>query len=142
MTPPKDSKELREAAGITMNVFDEPNLVIGDKIITLTPEQETEYLKRFDSYAKEFGGRVEQDLLYDLDEIDNKPWRVFRQLAKIMPEYAEEYTRYEAFYSYGGGHKVKQLIEEFEQTDYFKESGFPEHIAQLSQTVSKEVEDE
>lgn len=67
-------------------------------------------------------------LLFDLDEIDNKPWRVFRQLSKIMPEYAETYYRYEAFYSYGGSKEVMKLIEEFEKTDDFKESGFPEMI--------------
>lgn len=54
------------------------------------------------------------DMLYDLDEIDNKPWRVFRQLANIMPEYADIYTRYKEFYSYGGGQKVMKLIEEHE----------------------------
>lgn len=135
MTPPKDSKELRDK----LRALKRPNM---QDFRYPIEAYEDDLVELIDSYAKEFGGRVEQDLLYDLDEIDNKPWRVFRQLAKIMPEYAEEYTRYEAFYSYGGGHKVKQLIEEFEQTDYFKESGFPEHIAQLSQTVNEEEKDE
>lgn len=67
----------------------------------------------------------ERELLYDLDEIENKPWRVFRQLAKIMPEYANTYTDYEAFYSYGGGSEVQQLIGKFKETDDYKESGFP-----------------
>lgn len=53
--------------------------------------------------------------LYDLDEIDNKPWRVFRQLAKIMPEYADTYSRYEKFYSHGGCNEVIKLIEKFEK---------------------------
>lgn len=71
-----------------------------------------------------------ENLLVDLDEIDNKPWRVFRQLARIMPEYADTYLRYEAFYSYGGGSKVLALIEEFEKTNHFKDSGFSKMIAQ------------
>jgi hypothetical protein len=57
----------------------------------------------------------EQDLLFDLDEIDNKPWRVFRQLAVLVPDCADTYRRYERFYSYGGGLEVEKLIEIFEQ---------------------------
>jgi hypothetical protein len=83
---------------------------------------------------------AKDDLLYDLDEIDNKPWRVFRQLARIMPEYADCYWRYEAFYSYGGGLKVEALITEFEQTDDFKDSGFPEMIARLQPPTAGEGE--
>jgi hypothetical protein len=67
---------------------------------------------------------LKNELLFDLDEIENKPWRVFRQLANLMPEYADTYTRYEAFYSFGGGRKVMALIEEFEKTDDYKESYF------------------
>lgn len=58
--------------------------------------------------------KAEDELLYDLDEIENKPWRVFRQLAEIMPEYADTYHRYEKFYAYGGGNTVMKLIEKFE----------------------------
>lgn len=61
--------------------------------------------------------RRERAILYDLDEIENKPWRVFRQLAKIMPEYADTYSRYEKFYAYGGGEKVMKLIEDFESKE-------------------------
>lgn len=53
--------------------------------------------------------------VHDLDEIDNKPWRVFRQLAKLRPEYADTYKRYEEFYSHGGGQEVMKLIEKFEE---------------------------
>lgn len=59
--------------------------------------------------------QLENNLLFDLDEIENKPWRVFRQLAVIMPDYAETYQRYERFYSHGGGNEVMKLIEEFER---------------------------
>ena len=76
--------------------------------------------------------RIKQDLLYDLDEIDNKPWRVFRQLAAIVPEFADIYTDYEAFYAFGGGRKVRKLINDFKQTDDYKESGFPEKREKLS----------
>lgn len=65
---------------------------------------------------------VENNLLYDLDEIDNKPWRVFRQLANIMPHYEEEYRRYENFYANGGGRKVEALIEEFEKEQAAEEA--------------------
>jgi len=58
---------------------------------------------------------LKQELLFDLDEIDNKPWRVFRQLGAIMPEYKDEYLRYEHFYMHGGGQQVMKLIEEFEK---------------------------
>ncbi len=78
----------------------------------------------------------ETELLFDLDEIDNKPWRVFRQLAKIMPEYADTYTDYEAFYSYGGVIKVRALIEEFKKTADYKESGFSEKSSQLMAKLS------
>jgi hypothetical protein len=78
------------------------------------------------------------DLLFDLDEIENKPWRVFRQLAEIMPDYAGIYTEYQAFYSYGGGREVKKLIEEFKKTDDYKDSGYPERLATLK---AKQEED-
>lgn len=69
-----------------------------------------------------YTARKEKDLLYDLDEIDNKPWRVFRQLAKIMPEYEDEYRRYEDFYAHGGGEKVMKLIEAHEREKRLNET--------------------
>lgn len=42
------------------------------------------------------------NLLFDLDEIDNKPWRVYRQLAKLVPECEETYTRLASFAEQGG----------------------------------------
>jgi hypothetical protein len=59
----------------------------------------------------------EREELYDLDEIENKPWRVFRQLAKLMPEYSDTYGRYERFYAHGGGEKVMKLIDDFEASE-------------------------
>ena len=58
--------------------------------------------------------KAKSDMLFDLDEIDNKPWRVFRQLAVLVPECAETYERYEQFYSQGGGQEVMKLIEQAE----------------------------
>jgi len=58
---------------------------------------------------------VETELLYNLDEIDNKPWKVFGQLAKIQPEYSETYDRYYEFYAHGGSRDVMKLIEKFEE---------------------------
>lgn len=59
---------------------------------------------------------VKQSLLVDLDEIDNKPWRVFRQLSRIMPGYNDVYERYENFYANGGGKIIESMIELFEHT--------------------------
>jgi hypothetical protein len=58
--------------------------------------------------------RAKEELLFDLDEIDNKPWRVFRQLAKKVPDCAEMYERYQRFYENGGANEVEKLIEQFE----------------------------
>lgn len=49
---------------------------------------------------------AKSDLIFDLDEIDNKPWRVFRQLAKIHDgkddDVAKKYREYETFFANGG----------------------------------------
>ena len=66
---------------------------------------------------------IENELTFDLDEIENKPWRVFRQLSKLKPNYADTYGRYEQFYSYGGSKAVMKLIEEFEDKEGFSHSG-------------------
>ena len=58
---------------------------------------------------------AQNDLLFDLDEIENKPWRVFRQLGAIMPDYKDSYLRYEHFYMHGGSNDVMKLIEDFEK---------------------------
>lgn len=81
--------------------------------------------------------RVKRELLYDLDEIDNKPWRVFRQLASIIPEYSDIYTDYEAFYAYGGSHEVQKLIDKFKKTNDYKESGYPDKRELLSNKGNK-----
>lgn len=89
-----------------------------------------EVMQLFASQRQAILKEVREELLYDLDEIDNKPWLVFRQLAKIMPEYADTYIGYEAFYSYGGSKVVEELIDKFKKTDGYKQSGFPEEIAE------------
>lgn len=94
------------AAAINGDFHDEPN-PNGKDMITAIMEWATAREHRKTLQAQE-------ELLFDLDEIDNKPWRVFRQLAAIMPEYADIYKRYEDFYAHGGGREVMGLIEKHE----------------------------
>jgi hypothetical protein len=84
-----------------------------------------------DEYAELKMKELKNELLFDLDEIDNKPWRVFRQLAVLMPEYAEIYTDYEALYAFGGSSDVEALIKRFKESDNYKESYFPKKVAEL-----------
>lgn len=105
----------------------------------LTKDQAKRIKKAFDIMLEEAKEEVKRELLFDLDEIENKPWRVFRQLAKIMPEYAENYISYEAYYAYGGSRKVEELIEDFKKTVDYNTSGFPEKIERANNgyTASK-----
>lgn len=118
------------------------------ELATLMGRNRTEDFDTWVAYLEEWheaeATRREQalkdELLFDLDEIDNKPWRVFRQLANIMPEYADTYTDYEAFYSYGGGNEVRKLIDSFKQTDDYKQSGFKEKSELLMAELKRQAE--
>lgn len=66
--------------------------------------------------AEEIYGLIEEHILFDLNEIDNKPWRVFRQLAKLAPDCETDYTRYARFYEAGGSKVVESMIALWENT--------------------------
>lgn len=92
----------------------------------------TEFIEPIKALIAREVAEVKEDLLYDLDEIDNKPWRAFRQLATIMPEYADEYHLVAEFYSNGGSRKIKELM-----ADPAYNKNFPERIQQLKSKESK-----
>lgn len=61
---------------------------------------------------------LDEDLIDDLSDIANKPWRAARRLAEIFEalpgsynaECAKEYRKLEAFYSNGGHQKIDELL--------------------------------
>ena len=65
----------------------------------------TIFKKHQEALAKE-----KEDLLFDLDEIDNKPWRVFRQLAVLVPECEDTYLRLAAFCEQGGMRDLDEFL--------------------------------
>lgn len=81
--------------------------------------------------------KYEDDLLYTLDDVSNKPWRAIRHIRELFEnhrnkdtewfkEVVADYALLEEFYSNGGRNKIRELM-----ADPAYNVNYPERIAEL-----------